>query len=404
MARRDNMVRGLVLGAGLMYLLDPQQGRRRRALVRDQLVHAWSDLDDMIDTAARDLRNRAQGMFAEARAALRPASVDDEVLTARVRSEIGRAVSHPHAIVVETEDRRVTLSGPVLADEVDDLISAVRSVRGVKEVVDRLEVHDEPGSVPGLQGPGREKAPRMDILQENWAPATRLLVGAGAATALAYAARLRGPLGPLARLAALTALARAATNLDLRRLSGIATERRGIDIRKSINVDAPVDEVYEFWRRFENFPLFMAHLREVRRIGEGLSHWVAEGPAGTTFEWDAITTEEIPGQLIAWKSVEGATVGNAGVVKFLPNEQGGTRIDVRMTYAPPAGALGHVVASLLGVDPKHAMDEDLVRFKSLIEDGRTSAHGRVVRREELEASAGPAAPPGPGASPGPARA
>jgi len=148
----------------------------------------------------------------------------------------------------------------------------------------------------------------------------------------------------------------------------------------------------------------MAHLREVRRIGEGLSHWVAEGPAGTTFEWDAITTEEIPGQLIAWKSVEGATVGNAGVVKFLPNEQGGTRIDVRMTYAPPAGALGHVVASLLGVDPKHAMDEDLVRFKSLIEDGRTSAHGRVVRREELEASAGPAAPPGPGASPGPARA
>lgn len=131
----------------------------------------------------------------------------------------------------------------------------------------------------------------------------------------------------------------------------------------------------------------MSHLREVRRTGEGCSHWVAEGPGGTKFEWNAIAIRFIPNEEIAWKSVPGAVVANAGIVQFRPNPQGGTRVDVRLTYNPPAGAAGHGIASFFGVDPKHAMDEDLIRLKSLLEDGRTSAHGHRVSREELERTA-----------------
>jgi uncharacterized membrane protein len=91
----------------------------------------------------------------------------------------------------------------------------------------------------------------------------------------------------------------------------------------------------------------------------------------------------VPNEVIAWKSVEGSPIGNAGIIRFQRNEKGGTRVDVRMTYNPPAGAIGHAVASFFGADPKHAMDDDLVRLKSLLEDGKTSAHGREIERDEL---------------------
>jgi uncharacterized membrane protein len=88
--------------------------------------------------------------------------------------------------------------------------------------------------------------------------------------------------------------------------------------------------------------------------------------------------------LSGWESVGSTPGGNAGIVRFQPVGDGATRIDVRMSYNPPAGALGHVIASLFGVDPKHALDEDLIRFKSLLENGKTTAAGRVVTQEELE--------------------
>src|SRR5690606_32636026 len=106
---------------------------------------------------------------------------------------------------------------------------------------------------------------------------------------------------------------------------------------------------------FENLPLFMSHLREVRDTGGGRSRWTAEGPAGISISWDAEVTGYRDGELIAWKSVGTTPVGNAGIVRFEPAEGGATRIDVRMSYNPPAGAFGHLVASLFGKDPKRAM-------------------------------------------------
>jgi len=147
-------------------------------------------------------------------------------------------------------------------------------------------------------------------------------------------------------------------------------------------VAAPIEEVFDFWSRYENFPRFMAHVREVRRSGEGRARWTVAGPAGVPIEWETEETRREPPGLLAWKTIEGAPVGHAGVVRFDHSPEG-TRIHIRMHYNPPAGAVGHALASLLGSDPRRALDEDLVRFKSLLEDGKTSVRGQTVTREAL---------------------
>src|SRR5207253_1694761 len=115
-------------------------------------------------------------------------------------------------------------------------------------------------------------------------------------------------------------------------------------------------------------------------------HWTVTGPGGAELHWDAQVTRDEPGRILAWKSMTGATVRHAGMVHFAPNIRRGTQVDVRLSYNPPAGAVGHLVACLLGTDPKTAMDEDLVRLKSLIEEGRASAPGKRATRDDLIAA------------------
>jgi osmotically-inducible protein OsmY len=143
---------GMALGAGTMYLLDPDKGRRRRALARDQVVSALNTAGETLEGRQEHLRNRAQGLVAETAARIREDEVDDRVLAERVRSRLGRLVSHPGAIDVSARDGCVILHGPVLKDEVDRLLSGVSSVRGVRGVENQLEVHDQPGDIPSLQG------------------------------------------------------------------------------------------------------------------------------------------------------------------------------------------------------------------------------------------------------------
>jgi uncharacterized membrane protein len=162
-----------------------------------------------------------------------------------------------------------------------------------------------------------------------------------------------------------------------------------VEIQKAIHVAAPVERVWKLWSDFESWPRFMSHLKEVRRTGGDRSHWVAKGPGGKGVEWDAVTTQSITNEVIAWKSVEGSTIEHGGRVNFSPDERGGTLVEVRMSYNPPAGAVGHTVASLLGVDPESAMDDDMVRLKSLLEEGKTTADRGTVRLEDLRASEEP---------------
>src|SRR5688572_2471758 len=120
-------------GAALMYFLDPITGRRRRALVRDQVVHAAQKTGDAVDATSRDLKNRARGVVAELRGRLDGREVDDETLTERVRARIGAVRGEPAAVQAQVVDGRVILSGPILAEDVDRLIRRVRAVRGVKD-------------------------------------------------------------------------------------------------------------------------------------------------------------------------------------------------------------------------------------------------------------------------------
>jgi nucleoside-diphosphate-sugar epimerase/osmotically-inducible protein OsmY len=138
------LIGGIGLGAALMYLLDPDRGRRRRTHLRDQAVHAAHAVGDAADATARQLRhlrNRAQGVAAEMGAHFRSEDVPDEKLVARVRSEMGRATSHARVIDVSAQSGRVTLSGAVRAEDMDRLLASVAHVRGVRDVENRLEVH-----------------------------------------------------------------------------------------------------------------------------------------------------------------------------------------------------------------------------------------------------------------------
>jgi uncharacterized membrane protein len=146
--------------------------------------------------------------------------------------------------------------------------------------------------------------------------------------------------------------------------------QQGIRVRKSVTVNRPADEVYGFWRNFENLPRFMQHLESVQMTGDRRSHWQAKAPAGTTVEWDAETTEDRPNEVIAWRSVEGADVPNSGVVRFLRAAGGrGTEIHVDLRYEPPAGKLGALVAKLFGEEPSQQVEGDLRRFKQVLEVG-----------------------------------
>ena len=147
-----------------------------------------------------------------------------------------------------------------------------------------------------------------------------------------------------------------------RRLGG----HRGIHVDESITINRPIAEVFRFWRDLENLPKFMRHLESVAVREEGISHWVARGPAGTKVEWDARIINEVDNKQIGWQSLEGAMVATAGSVNF-DESAGGTMVRVHLQYAPPAGRLGSAVAWLFGEEPGQQVREDLQRFKELLE-------------------------------------
>jgi osmotically-inducible protein OsmY len=137
-------VSGIGIGTGLMYLLDPDRGKRRRSLLRDQFVHAAHKANATFGAAKRDLSNRATGLAAQMRSVLVTEDVSDDVLVDRVRAQMGRAVSHPGAIEVQANHGTVKVSGSVPEKESNELLQRIKLVRGVKEVENHLEVLKQP--------------------------------------------------------------------------------------------------------------------------------------------------------------------------------------------------------------------------------------------------------------------
>jgi uncharacterized membrane protein len=356
-------------GAGLMYLLDPRRGARRRTVIRDKTVRAMNDSGTGLRRTGQYLRDSSKGLVAETRARFSREQASDYKVGARVRSAMGRVVSHPSAVWVTVVDGNVTLCGDVPAAEADALVAVAKSTRGVRSVINQLNVHADPAGVPSLQGESRRTGGRWSVMRDSWTPLTRTLVGLTGGVVGIYGAIRRDWIGAGLGLLGLGMATRSVTNLPTSRLVGVGAGHRAVDVQKTININAPLDGVFGFFSRYDNFPRFMRNVREVRDYGTGYSHWTVAGPAGVSFEWDAELTEFIPHECIAWQSVPGSTVDNAGTIRFRENPDGTTRIDIRLSYNPPGGALGHVVAKLFGSDPKSEMDEDLRRLKTALETG-----------------------------------
>lgn len=377
---------GFGAGAAAMYFLDPDRGARRRALVSSKVSSTTHQIPDAVRVTKEDLANRAQGLWHEAQHLFTSDDdAPDKVIEARVRSKLGRIVSHPHAVQVTSQNGDITLSGIILADEVPNLIKCAKAVPGVKSVENNLDEHDSPEGIPSLQG-GTRREDRWEFFQENWSPAARFVAGTAGTAALAYGLAKRDTVGLGLGAVGAALLTRSATNTELQRLFGFGGGRRAVTVQKAINVNAPPDVLFGLWSNFENFPKFMSNVLEVKNTGEGLSHWKVAGPAGTPVEWDAQITKVEPNKMIAWKSIEGESVANAGYVIFEPNDDGSTEVTVRISYNPPAGAVGHAVAAVFGADPKSQMNEDLRRMRSMLETGEVSGDAARKKSGDLKSS------------------
>ncbi len=180
------------------------------------------------------------------------------------------------------------------------------------------------------------------------------------------------------------------TLLDL--LAARRTRRRsnGMHLTAAITVNRPPEEVYHYWRDVENLPAFMQHLQSVRAGSDGRSHWTAAAPLGGKVEWDAEVVDDVPGERLAWRSIGRTRVQNRGEVRFTPAPGGrGTEVRVHLDYAVPGGKAGATVARLLGEDPHQQVEDDLRRFKQVLETGDVvrsagSPEGTKARRQLVQ--------------------
>jgi uncharacterized membrane protein len=325
---------GAAAGALLMYMLDPDRGGARRAQTTGKLRDASRQSGSMLGSAMHSLGSRITGAAA---------SAADSIADSASRFA---ASARPDGAAGSIEE-----SAARVGERAKDALShtMARASDAASEAGGRAR--------QALQG-GRG----------DWSSALRNPAVIGGGLLGLYGLVRRSPLSLMLGLAGAALVARNAPHLSIPGLLRGRSLEQAIDLEKTIQIDASPEEVYDLWANFENFPRFMSHVVSVRDLGRRRSHWVVRGPAGTQFEWDSVLTEQSRPDRLAWRSEPGAEIGQSGSVQFEPH-QGGTRVTVRMSYNPPAGKLGHGIATLLGADPKRQMDDDLARMKSLLERG-----------------------------------
>ena len=318
----------LGIGAALMYFYDPNTGRKRRNDFKNQVNAAQRKLEHGKEVLIRDASNRTHGMLVETR----------QWIESRRQGGASEGEYLPRGGMASVQQVASNIAAPWLS--------------------------------------------------ANWSPTQRASAGAFGAGMAAYGF-LRGGLKGLVYAALGGALfARATTNQSLTKLG----DRRGILVEKTVNIDAPVEEVFAYWRNLENMPQWMSHVREVRYQGGDRYHWVVDGPAGAPVEWDSELLNVVENREMTWRSLEGSAVRNTGRVRF-EEDEGGTRVHVLIRYEPPGGLVGHAVAKVFGADPASEMDDDLVKLKSLVETGKLPRDTAFERRID-SGSAGMGAAPG----------
>jgi len=385
---------GAAAGALLMYMLDPDRGGARRAQSVAAVRTAGSRTSSAIGNVWRGAGARLGGAAEEVRdgaADLADSAKPDGAIKstlARIGHAAGEVLDDTIAKAKNVAGRASDAAGDAAAkagsavsqagDSAADLASKVgnRAARAGSEAGTALS-----------ESYGVASARVRGALQDtDWRAAARNPAVVGGGLLGLYGLARRSPLGLVLGLAGAALLARGVTGKPLRSLlSGRAlgdklgsTLSPTIDFEKSIHIEASPEAVYELWSNYENFPRFMSHVVEVKDLGRRRSHWVVKGPGGSEFAWNSVLTEQTRPQRLAWRSEPGAEIPQSGSIQFEP-QRGGTLVTIRMSYTPPAGVLGHGLATLLGSDPKAEMDEDLARMKAFIE------HGSLPRAAEKHA-------------------
>jgi uncharacterized membrane protein len=378
MNRLCNLMTGLSVGAGVMYFFDPVVGKRRRSLLFDQFNHFLHKAGDAADTTIRDVSNRAYGTLAELRHSLSCEDVADDVLVSRVRSKLGRYISHPSAIEVAVHDGIATLKGPILAHEVDRLECAVKSVRGMRGIVNHLDVHETAENIPALQGGRHRRGEPHELSQQYWSPTARVAVGGLGAMLVMNCAMRRTPGAVLLGTGGFFAFMRALTNLEAKRLLGIRG-RRGIDIQKSISIDQPVEEVFNLLADPKTYPEFTDNVLSVKEQAGGRIQKTMLGPGGVELTLTERITRRETNQFVAKRSEPDSPIQYAVQMWFIPEGDSRTRVHVQATYNPPGGVFGHAAAQVAGYDFKSVLDDLMVRAKAYLETG-IQPHDAAQRR------------------------
>ncbi|MFB3908038.1 MAG: BON domain-containing protein [Candidatus Eisenbacteria bacterium] len=194
MNRAMGILGAVAVGTGLMYLLDPNSGAHRRSLLRDRATSLAHDTEEFLGKATRDARNRGKGILARSRSRIERDEAPDEVIAERLRSRIGRFLSHPRAIEVNVREGEAVLRGPILTKEVRRLVQEAQKVPGVRRVVNLLEPHRGAEGVPALQGDARPRRARSELRQGNWSPTMGAVAGAAGAVLAIWALRRGEPI------------------------------------------------------------------------------------------------------------------------------------------------------------------------------------------------------------------
>lgn len=368
-------------GAATMFFLDPQRGKRRRIVLQDAFVHSKRELEKFAGRFSRDLEHRTEGAVAEAQRLFHRKPASDYVLEQRVHTALGRVLSHPSAVSISAKDGSVFLSGWILAEESKDVNKAVAAVEGVKEFSSYLNTTDRPEHISALQG-GVRRRRVPELLQQRWSPTTRVIAGCAGLGLAAYGITRWRSIKNMAGITGSLLLARSVLNLPWAGVAGF-DPALGIHIQKTIYIAASPAELYQFWNNPENYPKALPHVQQVNRLEDDTYQWQLSGLAGMPLKWTGSIVRRIPGKLIEWRSLPGSAVENHGVVHLEAAKDGQTRVQIQMSYQPPAGLLGHAFAAMLGFDPKSLLDQDFVQLKSLFEQGATRVRGHEVTKSEL---------------------
>lgn len=389
---------GAAAGALLMYMLDPDRGGARRAQSAAAVRHAGSRTSSALGNVWRGAGSRLGAATDDARE--RAADVAESVKPdGALKSSLSRMGQAAGEILDDTLSKAksaVSRAGDAASDAVSRAGSALGQAGDKSESIGskaRSIGYRASSSIGDSVGNGYDAASarvKGALRGTDWSATLGKPTVIGGGLLGLYGLARRSPMGLLLGLAGAALLARGVTGqplrslLSARRLSDTLSHglSQTIDFEKSIHIDASPDEVYDLWANYENFPRFMSHVVEVRDLGRRRSHWVVKGPGGTEFEWNSVLTEQSRPHRLAWRSEPGAEIPQSGSIQFEP-ERGGTHVTVRMSYTPPAGMLGHGLATLLGSDPKSRMDDDLARMKAFIERGsvpRAALDERPSRR------------------------